>query len=70
MHEITFLPVVTKIITLIIHRRMMGVLFMNMMGNEQRGVRASQGCKETVIENLSINEVKKEESKEESRNAF
>ena len=56
---ITCLPTITKMVTLAIHKRMRGWLFgsveRNILENEQRGVRSSQGCKEAVIDYLAFN---------------
>ena len=51
---ITCLTVITKMVTLAIHKLMQRYLFGNgerpIIEFEQRGVRTSQGCKEAVIE--------------------
>ena len=65
---ITCLPTITKMITLAIHKRMRRFLFgrveSSILDWEQRGVRTSQGCKEAVIENLTLNLMKKRDEKE------
>ena len=57
--QIICLPMITKIVTLAIHKRMrrlFGSVEASILECEQRGVRTSQGCKEAVIENLAITE--------------
>ena len=62
---ITCLPAITKMVALAIHKWTMGWLFWrveaSILCSEQRGVRTSQGCKETVIENIAANIMKKKQ---------
>ena len=55
-------------VKLAIHKRMRVWLFGNIDSSilecEQRGVRASQGCKEAIIENMASNMMKKKEMKD------
>ena len=57
-----------KMVTLAIHKRMRKFLFGNgersILELEQRGVRSSHGCKESVIENLASNMMKRNDKKE------
>ena len=65
---ITCLPMITKMITLAIHKRtrkrLFGSVEASILEYEQRGVRTSQGCKEAVIENLAFNLSRKKEKKD------
>ena len=45
-------------------RWLFGSIGTNILENEQRGVRTSQGCKEAVIENLASNMMKRKEKNE------
>ena len=55
-------------VTLAIHKRIQKYLFGNgerpILELEQSGVRTSQGCKESVIENLALNLSRKKERRE------
>ena len=65
---ITCLPTITKMVTLAIHKRLRRWLFgsvdSSVLEFEQRGVRTSQGCKETVIENPALSAMKRKEKKD------
>ena len=60
---ITCLPTITKMVTLAKHKIMWRFLFgsieASILGYERRGVRTSQGCKETVLENIAATVMKK-----------
>ena len=65
---ITCLPIITKMVTLAIHKRMRTWLFghveESILDCEQRAVRSSHGCKEAVFENLAWNLSKRKERNE------
>ena len=64
---ITCLPTITKMVTIAIHKRIQRFLFGNgersILECEQIGVRSSQGCKESVLENMAFNLMKKREER-------
>ena len=64
--QIACLQTITKTVTLAIHARMKRAVLdveMSSVECEQRGVRTSQRCKETVIENISNATKRKEKMK-------